>query len=175
MRNALWQMQLADFVLVTIILGCGAAMLTGRAVARSWQPIWQALAWMIPLAVAVRFIHFIFFRSDGPSVQSYLLEQVEALPVIDLAAGAIGDVIGLLGAALAAVMGADRLTAFQAFFGERTVYALESYAVDLVILFAAAAFGHRFIRARRMVARYPWLVTRSGPLSWRLRPDRSEG
>ena len=33
MRNALWQMQLADFVLVTIILGCGAAMLTGRAVA----------------------------------------------------------------------------------------------------------------------------------------------
>ena len=52
---------IADFLVVTLFLGGGAAYLTGRAVANSWEPMTRALAWMVPLTAAVRFIHFALF------------------------------------------------------------------------------------------------------------------
>lgn len=117
MQGVLWEVGLADFLIVTLALGGGAAFLAGRAVARGWQPIWQAILWMVPLAGAVRFIHFAFFHGTLRSLQFYL--------------------------------------------------------VDLVVLMLAAALGHRLSQAHQMAARYPWLVARSGPLSWRLRSGPS--
>jgi hypothetical protein len=49
-------------ICITLFLGGGAAWLTGRAVALSWQPLWRAWIWMVPLAAAVRFIHFSLFH-----------------------------------------------------------------------------------------------------------------
>lgn len=46
------------FALITVLLGGGAAWMTGRAVAQSWQPMWLALAYCVPLALAVRFFHY---------------------------------------------------------------------------------------------------------------------
>ena len=46
------------FIVVTLILGGGAAWLTGRALAQSWQPLWKALGYCIILALPVRFLHF---------------------------------------------------------------------------------------------------------------------
>ena len=47
-----------SFLLVTVVLGGAAAWMTGRAVAQSWKPLWTALLYMVPLALAVRFFHF---------------------------------------------------------------------------------------------------------------------
>ena len=49
------------FVLVTIILGGGAAALSGRAIAATWRPWWQVVAYNFILGGAVRFIHFSLF------------------------------------------------------------------------------------------------------------------
>ena len=57
----------------------GAAVLTGRAVAQSWEPLWRALAWMVPLTAAVRFIHFSIFGGTLLSPWFYLVDLVVLL------------------------------------------------------------------------------------------------
>ncbi|MFD1704486.1 DUF6867 family protein [Methylopila henanensis] len=60
----IWEISLAEFLFVTVILGGGAAWLAGRALASSWEPAWKAAVWMVPLACAVRFIHFALFSGS---------------------------------------------------------------------------------------------------------------
>jgi hypothetical protein len=52
------------FLLLTCLLGGAAAFATGRAIALTWRPFWQALAYMIPLTAAVRFLHYALFGED---------------------------------------------------------------------------------------------------------------
>jgi hypothetical protein len=68
-ESALW-----IFLLVTIVLGGGAAALAGRAIARTWRPIWQVMAYGFILGAAVRFIHFSVFGGTLLSVHYYLVD-----------------------------------------------------------------------------------------------------
>jgi hypothetical protein len=65
------------FLLLTCVLGGAAAFATGRALALTWRPLWQALAYMIPLAAAVRFLHYALFGEDilavGPALLAFLI------------------------------------------------------------------------------------------------------
>jgi hypothetical protein len=63
------------FVLVTIILGGGAAALSGRAIATTWRPWWQVVAYSFILGTAVRFIHFSLFGSTLLSAHYYLVDS----------------------------------------------------------------------------------------------------
>jgi len=63
------------FVLVTLILGGGAAALAGRAVATTWRPWWQVIAYTLILGAAVRFIHFSLFGGTLLSLQYYLVDS----------------------------------------------------------------------------------------------------
>jgi hypothetical protein len=66
------------FLLVTVILGGGAAWLAGRAVAQTWRPWWQGMLYMVLLGAAVRFIHFALF--DGNlSLAAYALDTAVAM------------------------------------------------------------------------------------------------
>ena len=58
----LWEISLFEFVRVTVILGGGAALLTGRATARSWSPWWLLVLYVVLLTIALRFIHFALFE-----------------------------------------------------------------------------------------------------------------
>jgi hypothetical protein len=51
----------AAFLLVTVVLGGGAAFLAGRALARSWKPFARVAVYMLLLALAVRFLHWGLF------------------------------------------------------------------------------------------------------------------
>ena len=62
------------FLLVTIILGGGAAMLAGRAIATTWRPWWQVVAYGLILAGAVRFIHFSLYGGTFLSLHYYLVD-----------------------------------------------------------------------------------------------------
>ena len=62
--NALWEASLADFLLVTLALGGGAAWMTGRATALTWSPWWLLVLYIALLTVAVRFIHFSLFEGS---------------------------------------------------------------------------------------------------------------
>lgn len=58
----LWEVSLFEFLRVTVILGGGAAWLTGRATARAWSPWWQLVFYVVLLTIALRFIHFSLFE-----------------------------------------------------------------------------------------------------------------
>jgi hypothetical protein len=64
------------FLLVTIILGGGAALLAGRAIAATWRPGWQVVGYSFILAGAVRFIHFSLFGGTFLSLHYYLVDSV---------------------------------------------------------------------------------------------------
>ena len=61
--NWLWEVSFAEFIFVTVILGGGAAFMTGRAVARGWQSWIRLGVYVLLLAFALRFIHYGLF--DG--------------------------------------------------------------------------------------------------------------
>jgi hypothetical protein len=67
------------FLLVTVVMGGGAAWLAGRAIAATWRPWWHVAAYMLILGAAVRFIHFALFGGTLLSVQFYTVDTVFCL------------------------------------------------------------------------------------------------
>jgi hypothetical protein len=67
------------FVLVTLAMGGGAAWASGRAIAATWRPWWQIVAYMLILAGAVRFIHFALFGGTLLSLHYYVVDAAVCL------------------------------------------------------------------------------------------------
>ena len=61
---------------VTLVLGGGCAVLAGRAIALTWRSIGIAVIAMIPLGMAVRFVHFALFNETLLQPQAYVVETV---------------------------------------------------------------------------------------------------
>jgi len=64
------------FLLVTVILGGGAAALAGRAIATTWRPWWQVVAYTLILGAAVRFFHFALFGGTLLSLRYYVVDSL---------------------------------------------------------------------------------------------------
>jgi hypothetical protein len=62
------------FLLVSILLGGGAAWLAGRAIAATWRPWWHVTFYMLILGLAVRFLHFALFGATLLSLHYYLVD-----------------------------------------------------------------------------------------------------
>ena len=62
------------FLLLTVLIGGGAAWRTGEAVAQGWGVVWRAVAYTALLAGAVRFLHFSLFGEPLLSLPSYLVD-----------------------------------------------------------------------------------------------------
>ena len=60
---------LGVFLVLTVIIGGGAAFLAGRGLARSWKPFWRVFFYMALLAAAIRFFHYALF--DGNLLAPY--------------------------------------------------------------------------------------------------------
>jgi hypothetical protein len=73
------------FVILTVIIGGGAAFLAGRGLARSWKPFWRVYFYMALLAAAVRFFHYALFDGNLLSLYYYLVTYA-----VMLAAGVLG-------------------------------------------------------------------------------------
>jgi hypothetical protein len=63
-------------VLITGVLGGGAAFLAGRAIAQTWRPFWHVAAYMVLLGAAVRFVHFALFKATLLSPLSYTADTL---------------------------------------------------------------------------------------------------
>jgi GR25 family glycosyltransferase involved in LPS biosynthesis len=63
------------FLLVTVAMGGGAAWLSGRAIAATWRPWWQIVAYMLILGAAVRFIHYALFEGTLASPYYYAVDS----------------------------------------------------------------------------------------------------
>ena len=66
----------APIVLVTFVLGGGAAALSGRAIARAWGRQWQVVVTALLLGAATRFFHFALFDGELLSLPSYCCDTV---------------------------------------------------------------------------------------------------
>ncbi len=62
---------MVPILLVTGLLGGGAAWLSGRALARAWRPWWQVVVAAVLLGAAARFIHYALFQGELLSAASY--------------------------------------------------------------------------------------------------------
>lgn len=60
----IWEVSGFDFFLVTVVLGGGAAWLTGRATARTWSAWWKLAFYVVLLTIALRFFHFALFEGS---------------------------------------------------------------------------------------------------------------
>ena len=74
-----------QILLVTGMIGGGAAWLAGRAIALTWRPTWHLAAYMALLGAAVRFVHFALFEGTLLSLPSYLVDTLYLLAVGALA------------------------------------------------------------------------------------------
>ena len=83
--GVLWEVSVGYFLLMTVFVGGGAAYLSGRAIAMTWRPFWQAIAYVVLLALATRFLHFALF--EGTLLSFHYL-------VIDFVVLAIASVLG---------------------------------------------------------------------------------
>jgi hypothetical protein len=80
MAENLW-----TFLLLACVLGGAAAFATGRAIALTWRPFWQALAYMLPLTATVRFLHYALFGEDILAVGPALLALAILLGIAAIA------------------------------------------------------------------------------------------
>lgn len=87
--DVLMESSLVDFLLVTVFLGCGAAWLTGRAVAKSWGPYAKLFVYCGLLTFAVRFAHFALFERPLLSAHHYVVEFILIFAVATLGLRAV--------------------------------------------------------------------------------------
>jgi hypothetical protein len=76
---------LLQIMLVTGVLGGGAAFLAGRAIAQTWRPFWNVLLYMAMLGAAVRFVHFALFEAALLSPASYTADALYLIMLGSLA------------------------------------------------------------------------------------------
>ncbi len=77
--------RLGVFLVLTVILGGSAAVLSGRSLARSWKPFWRVFFYMALLAAAIRFLHYALFDATLLSPYYYLITYA-----VVLTAGCLG-------------------------------------------------------------------------------------
>jgi hypothetical protein len=67
--NGLW-----IFLLLTVVIGGGAAFVSGQAIAETWRPFWQVIGYGLLLALVVRFLHFALFEEVLLSLRNYIVD-----------------------------------------------------------------------------------------------------
>jgi uncharacterized protein DUF6867 len=65
-----------QIVLVSGVIGGGAACLAGRAIARTWRPMWHVVAYMAILGAAIRFVHFALFEGNLVALPAYAADTL---------------------------------------------------------------------------------------------------
>ncbi len=70
---------LGVFLLVSVLMGGGAAWLAGRAIAATWRPWWHVAFYMLILSLAVRFLHYALFEGKFLSLHYYLVDTMVCL------------------------------------------------------------------------------------------------
>ena len=70
-----------EILFITGLLGGGAAWLAGRAIARTWRPVWHVIGYMALLGAAIRFMHFALFSAELLAPLSYASDTAYAIVI----------------------------------------------------------------------------------------------
>ncbi len=71
-------------LMVTVIIGGGAAALAGRALAATWRPYWYVIVYMLMLGAGVRFLHFALFAAHILALESYLVDTLYLVAIASI-------------------------------------------------------------------------------------------
>ena len=76
MLGTIYEISLFQFLLITVVMGGGAAWMSGRAVALTWGSYGVLAVYLLLLTAAVRFIHMAPFGGTLLSIHYYLVDLV---------------------------------------------------------------------------------------------------
>jgi hypothetical protein len=79
MENAnglIWEVGFSEFFFVTVVVGGGAAVMTGRAIAGQWIGNGRLFFYCCLLTLAVRFFHFALFTGTLLSPYYYIVDLI---------------------------------------------------------------------------------------------------
>jgi hypothetical protein len=67
------------FLILTCVIGGGAAFMAGRGLALKWRPLWQLVFYTLILGAGIRFLHFALFEEPlvhplGDAAWRYLVD-----------------------------------------------------------------------------------------------------
>ena len=83
--DVLWDAEapygLFTFIVLTLILGGAGAWAAGRALARTWRPIFMIAIYMLGLTAGVRFLHFALYGEELLSLHYFVVAYVWTLAV----------------------------------------------------------------------------------------------
>jgi hypothetical protein len=79
--DLIYETDLPEFLFVTVLLGGGAAFMSGRAVAQTWRPRRLLVIYVLLLTAAVRFIHHALFQGTLFTLHYYLVDLVLLLAI----------------------------------------------------------------------------------------------
>jgi hypothetical protein len=68
--------KLSIFLIMTVIIGGGAAFLAGRGLASRWRPWWIPAAYMVLMGLALRFFHYALFNGELLSLHYFITDTV---------------------------------------------------------------------------------------------------
>jgi Domain of unknown function (DUF6867) len=71
--EALLGTSLGVFVALTVVIAGGAAIMTGRALADGWKPVWQVVFACFGLALADRFLIYALFEGEILNLTGFLI------------------------------------------------------------------------------------------------------
>jgi hypothetical protein len=64
------------FVLLTVVLGGGAAFMAGRSLAKGWQSIWLLVIYMVLFTAGIRFLHYALFQYTLTSLHYFISDGI---------------------------------------------------------------------------------------------------
>lgn len=70
---------------VTLVLMGGCALMTGRALALNWRPVWQLVFYCLLLGLGDRFLVFALFGGELLSLPGYLIDTALLLSIAAIA------------------------------------------------------------------------------------------
>jgi hypothetical protein len=70
---------LGVFLLVTVVLGGGAAWISGRVIAQTWRPAWHIPGYMLLMTASVRFLHFALFEEPLLPIMNWVVDYLVLL------------------------------------------------------------------------------------------------
>lgn len=79
--NVLFQSSPSVFALFTVVIMGGAGFMTGQAVASTWRPCWQVIAYSLLLGFFDRFLIFALFEGYLLSMPGFIVDTAVIMAI----------------------------------------------------------------------------------------------
>lgn len=77
----LWENSFLVFLILTVFIAGGAAVMAGRTLAQKWRSPLHPVFYMVLLGFADRFFHFALFEGSLLSIQFYLVDTLVLIAI----------------------------------------------------------------------------------------------